>query len=184
MKIDRIETFLMHAAPPGEGGWAARNWLFVKVYTDEGLTGVGEASGWPRVVQTAIQDLTPLLIGEDPQPIEKLWHKMFSSIMGHGMTGIVGGGGLTGVQDLTAGLEQLVISTTKKLLTVAANLGRVKRLERSNASAKICRLVVQTTFKRRSNDVQTFRALSNGAKRGKNKAPAPTRSCCPKPAAS
>ena len=51
------------------------------------------------------------------------------------------------------------------------NLGRVKRLERSNASAEIRRLVVQTTFKRRSNDVQTFRALSNGAKRGKNKAP-------------
>jgi hypothetical protein len=50
-------------------------------------------------------------------------------------------------------------------------LGRVKRLERSNASAEICRLVVQTAFKRRSNDVQTFRALSNGAKRGKNKAP-------------
>jgi galactonate dehydratase len=98
VKIDRIETFLMHAAPPGEGGWAARNWLFVKVYTDEGLTGVGEASGWPRVVQTAIQDLTPLLIGEDPQHIEKLWHKMFSSIMGHGMTGIVGGGALTGLE--------------------------------------------------------------------------------------
>ena len=32
----------------------------------------------------------------------------------------LGGGGLTGVQDLTAGLEQLVISTTKKLLTLAA----------------------------------------------------------------
>ena len=44
MKIERIETFLLHAAPPGQGGWAARNWLFVKVHTDDGLTGIGEAS--------------------------------------------------------------------------------------------------------------------------------------------
>ncbi|MBT3346404.1 MAG: mandelate racemase/muconate lactonizing enzyme family protein [Gemmatimonadetes bacterium] len=98
VKIDRIETFLMHAAPPGQGGWAARNWLFVKVYTDDGLTGVGEASGWPRVVQTAIQDLTPLLIGEDPQHIERLWQKMMCSMMGHGMTGIVGAGAMTGIE--------------------------------------------------------------------------------------
>ena len=45
MKIVEIRTYLMHAAPPDEGGRAARNWLFVKVLTDEGTYGVGEASG-------------------------------------------------------------------------------------------------------------------------------------------
>ena len=64
MKITEIETYLMHAAPPGKGGWAARNWLFVKIVTDGGTYGVGEASGWPRVVETAIHDLTPLLVGD------------------------------------------------------------------------------------------------------------------------
>lgn len=98
MKIDRIETFLMHAAPPGQGGWAARNWLFVRVHTDDGLYGIGEASGWPRVVETAIQDLTPLLIGEDPQNIERLWSKMLAAMMGHGMTGVVGAGAMTGIE--------------------------------------------------------------------------------------
>ena len=51
MKITDIKTYLMHAGVPG-GGWTKRNWLFVKVFTDEGIYGVGEASGWPRVVET------------------------------------------------------------------------------------------------------------------------------------
>ena len=95
MKIRDIQTFLMSAAPPGQQSW--RHWLFVKVHTDEGLYGVGECWGWPRVVETAIQDLKPILIGEDPTHIERLWQKLFSSIMGHGMTGVVGSGAMTGI---------------------------------------------------------------------------------------
>jgi len=98
MKITRIETFLVDAKPKQAGGWEARNWLFVKVHTDEGIYGVGEASGWPRVVQTAIEDLTQLLIGEDPTHIDRLWQKMMCSIMGHGMTGVVGFGAMTGIE--------------------------------------------------------------------------------------
>ena len=107
MKITQIETFLMDAGWPqqnkatnsaAKGGWSARNWLFVKVHTDEGIYGVGEASGWPRVVQTAIEDLTPILLGEDPFHIERLWNKMLSAMMGHGMTGIVGSGAMTGIE--------------------------------------------------------------------------------------
>ena len=98
MRIIEIKTYLMHAASQEEESWAARNWLFVKVLTDEGIYGVGEASGWPRVVETAIQDLTPLLIGEDPFHIERLWHKILTAIMGHGMTGIVGSGAMSGIE--------------------------------------------------------------------------------------
>jgi len=50
------------------------------------------------VVETAIHDLTPLLIGEDPFLIERLWQKMFVAMMGHGMTGIVGSGAITGIE--------------------------------------------------------------------------------------
>ena len=56
--------------------WSARNWCFVKVYTDEGITGLGEGSGWPRVVETAINDLKPIVIGEDPMNIERILQKM------------------------------------------------------------------------------------------------------------
>ncbi|MCB0113619.1 MAG: mandelate racemase/muconate lactonizing enzyme family protein [Caldilineaceae bacterium] len=100
MKITEIKTYLMHAGTGDAlaGGWAKRNWLFVKIFTDEGIYGVGEASGWPRVVETAIHDLTPILIGEDPMNIERIWQKMFIAMMGHGMTGIVGGGATTGIE--------------------------------------------------------------------------------------
>jgi galactonate dehydratase len=102
MRIERIETLLMQAQPPGVTAWAgasalasSRNWLFVEVTTDTGITGVGEGSGWPRVVATAVEDLAHVLIGEDPFDIERLWQKMYVAMMGHGQTGVVGGGALS-----------------------------------------------------------------------------------------
>ncbi len=107
MKITDIKTFLMQAgSPPNSGAWAAnfdtiatgwRNWLFVKIYTDEGLTGVGECSGWPRVIETAVADLKSVLIGQDPRNIELIWQKMQVAMMGHGITGVVGAGAMTGI---------------------------------------------------------------------------------------
>ena len=98
MKITEIRSYLVDASPEGSGGWERRNWLFVEVFTDAGVHGLGEASGWPRVVQTAIADLEPLLVGEDPRHIERLWGKMFNAMMGHGMSGIVGSGAITSIE--------------------------------------------------------------------------------------
>ncbi len=113
MKISRVETFLMQAGSPSETAWAAgpiaggvnsgmsiggfRNWLFLKIHTDEGLYGVGECSGWPAVVAAAVQQMAPLLVGEDPSGIERLWQKLHLSMMGHGVTGVVGAGALAGI---------------------------------------------------------------------------------------
>jgi galactonate dehydratase len=113
MKITDIKTFLMHVGQPDRARWASdgqmrpfaeggrlsghRNWLFLKIYTDEGITGIGECSGWPRVIETAIHDLKPILLGEDPAHIERLWQRMQVSIMGHGMLGTVGAGAMTGI---------------------------------------------------------------------------------------
>ncbi|WSH68913.1 mandelate racemase/muconate lactonizing enzyme family protein (plasmid) [Rhizobium ruizarguesonis] len=112
MKITGIRTFLMHVGQPDPSKWASdqragdgvskqfggtRNWLFLKIDTDEGITGIGECSGWPRVAETAIHDLAPLLIGEDPAHTERLWQKMHIAMMGHGMLGTVGGGAMTGI---------------------------------------------------------------------------------------
>ena len=111
MKITDIKTYLMHVgAPPppesakGDAGvarastaWGSRNWLFVRVFTDEGIYGVGECSGWPRVIETAVQDVKPLLIGENPFDIERIFQKLLIATMGHGMTGIVGSGMMSGI---------------------------------------------------------------------------------------
>jgi galactonate dehydratase len=64
-----------------------RNWTFVKVSTDEGITGWGDATEWVRVAghcKIIETDLSPQVIGEDPFNIEKLWQKMW-------IAGYVGG---------------------------------------------------------------------------------------------
>ncbi len=96
MKITDVKTYLV--AAHREGGWARRNWCFVEVETDEGITGIGEASGWPRVIETAVKDLKAVIVGEDPGRIERIWQKMLIAMMGHGMTGVVGGGAMTGIE--------------------------------------------------------------------------------------
>jgi galactonate dehydratase len=107
MKITDIRTYLVQVgsrptdagAPKGEGDFrGSRCWLFVKVMTDEGVEGVGEGSGWPRVIETGVQDLGHVLIGEDPTHIDRLWHRMYAATMGHGMVGTVGGGALTALE--------------------------------------------------------------------------------------
>ena len=100
MKITDIKTFLMMAGSPAlkqSTSWSKRNWCFVKVYTDEGITGIGEGSGWPRVVEPAINDLKPIVIGEDPMNIERIWQKMLVSTMGAGMTGTPGSGSMNAI---------------------------------------------------------------------------------------
>ena len=68
MKITNIETFVVDA------GW--RPWTFVKVETDEGITGYGECSDGrnPNGIVGTIKDFTPLLIGRDPRAYEmRFW---------------------------------------------------------------------------------------------------------------
>lgn len=111
MRITAVETYLMQvgarpatagAAPPATAAEAdfrgSRNWLFVRVSTDAGVHGVGECSGWPRVVETAVRDLSTILVGEDPTHIDRLWHRMLVAMMGHGTLGTVGGGALSGIE--------------------------------------------------------------------------------------
>ncbi len=72
MKITDVKTIVVNAE--------MRNWIFVKVVTDQaGLFGWGEASlEWKtRAVAGAIEDFTPMLIGEDPRNIEHIYQKLY-----------------------------------------------------------------------------------------------------------
>ena len=54
-------------------GRMAGIFCFAGVFTDEGIYGVGEASGWPSI-QTEIHHKASVIIGEDPFNIESiLW---------------------------------------------------------------------------------------------------------------
>jgi galactonate dehydratase len=56
-----------------------RNWLFVVVETDEGLSGIGEGSlpGHPRAVAAAVEEYREYLVGQDPARIQHLWQRMY-----------------------------------------------------------------------------------------------------------
>ena len=76
-----------------------RNWIFVKVLTDQpGLVGWGEATlEWhTRGVVGAIEDISQLLVGEDPRRIEYLWQMMYRQHFWHG-NGIVRGTAISGI---------------------------------------------------------------------------------------
>jgi galactonate dehydratase len=122
MRIVDIVPLVMQAGAPavtswtGSGGQSAlatgRNWLFVKVVTDvPGLVGIGEGSGWPRVIHAAINDLKSELIGQDPRNIEKLWQRMRLAIMGHGDTGVVGAGAITAIDMALWDIKGKALST-------------------------------------------------------------------------
>jgi galactonate dehydratase len=98
MKITDVRTYLVNADEgPTYGRPHGRNWLFVKVYTDEGLTGVGEGGGWPEVVQKGIEELKHLLVGQDPFQVERLWYMLYDCVHSHGLTGAVRGGVLSAI---------------------------------------------------------------------------------------
>ena len=78
MKITDVQACVIGRQEPDSGGSV---WTFVRVYTDEGITGTGECnSGGPGfsgfATKHAILALKELLIGEDPFNINMLYEKI------------------------------------------------------------------------------------------------------------
>jgi galactonate dehydratase len=74
MKITDVKTFIVRDRErPG------RSYCFVKVYTDEGLTGLGEAgiTGRELAVQGLVATFREFLVGMDPARIEHIWQTLW-----------------------------------------------------------------------------------------------------------
>ncbi len=70
-----------------------KNWVFVHVHTDEGIVGLGEATGGlsTRPNEAAVHELKPLILGEDPRDVTALWDRMHKGLFlnqNPGMSGI------------------------------------------------------------------------------------------------
>jgi galactonate dehydratase len=91
VRITNLETFVL--------GTAWRNLVFVKLTTDEGLTGVGEAS-LTNLEDAVIGYLGAAarnnVIGSDPFDIEDLWQRMFRNDFWRG--GVVAYTGISAVE--------------------------------------------------------------------------------------
>ena len=94
MKITDMRVWLARISIEGA---AARTWVFIEVDTDEGITGIGEASstgGGGSVVvgnivkqlrdSTVVGDFRESLLGENPEDIDRIWHKLFRRFTGGG----------------------------------------------------------------------------------------------------
>ncbi len=78
MKITTLKTWVVGTPPPYRGG---RNWVFLKLITDNGIEGVGEvykAPFHPRTVVRLIEDVFETYVeGSDPFGIERLWRAVY-----------------------------------------------------------------------------------------------------------
>jgi L-rhamnonate dehydratase len=64
-------------------------WLVVEVFTDDGQVGLGNAALAPQVTKQTIDlHLKPLLLGQDPWDIERIWQHMYRKTMAFGRKGI------------------------------------------------------------------------------------------------
>ena len=86
MKITAIQPWLVRA--PGTH-W--REYFFVQVTTDEGITGWGEVTTTSKMANRAVAgmigQLNDLLVGDDPSQIELIWHKIFRAFTYMGSRG-------------------------------------------------------------------------------------------------
>ena len=78
MKITAIKSVMIQGVP-----WT---WTLVKVETDEGIYGIGEAQ-LPIGVRDILTRIEGLLVGEDPRHPVRLAQKIYRGLIGAGSTG-------------------------------------------------------------------------------------------------
>ena len=71
MRITDLQTFIV--------GNPWKNWLFVKLATDEGIVGLGEATGGlsTKPNEGDLHELRRFVIGEDPLHPSRIWDRMY-----------------------------------------------------------------------------------------------------------
>src|ERR1041385_8430745 len=89
-QVLRVES--VHQKPP-----SCQDVVLVRIRTDNGLEGIGEADASPEVVKAIVDapfshniacGLRQLLIGENPLETERLWQKMYWRTMYYGRTSV------------------------------------------------------------------------------------------------
>jgi galactonate dehydratase len=80
MKLKDLTIFTV--APPAPG-WGGRYWTFVKLTTDDGITGYGEcyaSTVGPKAMNAVIEDVFARhMVGENPENIELMFRRAYSA---------------------------------------------------------------------------------------------------------
>jgi galactonate dehydratase len=85
MKVTHVKHFLIHPFTPQSGMIGGKNWLLVKIETDEGISGWGECYTQierDRNVARHVADLSPYLVGWDPFQIKHFTQWAYNDFAG------------------------------------------------------------------------------------------------------
>jgi L-alanine-DL-glutamate epimerase-like enolase superfamily enzyme len=98
VKITDVEAVVLRQEAVNEGiADGSQDDLVILISTDEGITGIGEVDSAPEAVQALVHQrgshavatgLRDALIGEDPLDVERLWDRMYRSVIYVGRRGI------------------------------------------------------------------------------------------------
>ena len=128
VKITNVKCMIVR------GTW---DWNLVKIETDSGLYGIGEAYWGPGVKDLILTQMKPLLLGEDPLNVDKLYTK---ALMRSAGAGAIGGVTVTAASGIEIALWDLV---GRMLETPVCNLlgGRFRDRIRFYRTLQICERV-------------------------------------------
>ncbi len=86
MRITAVET--IHVRRGITVSWGPIQWLWVRIHTDSGLTGLGETYPHPEAEKAVVlRSLAPVLLGRDPSQIDRLWLDMLQAVSYSGWAG-------------------------------------------------------------------------------------------------
>jgi L-alanine-DL-glutamate epimerase-like enolase superfamily enzyme len=97
MKVTHVICQILRVASVEKKTASCQDVVIVRVRTDSGLEGIGEADASPEVIKAIIDapfshniacGLRELLIGENPLETERLWQKMYRRTMYFGRTSV------------------------------------------------------------------------------------------------
>lgn len=99
MRIEEVRTWLVEGT--------AYNWVLLKVVTDDGTFGIGEATNWPGslVIEAAVQQVSRSILGKDPMNVNRIYSELlreFNWIGPHGASLCAISGIDMALQDLRA----------------------------------------------------------------------------------
>ena len=126
IKITKLETFLVKP-----------RWLFLKVHTDAGITGLGEpiTEGRALTCAEAVKEIEPYLIGKDPRRVAHHWQAIYRHAFYRG--GPILTSALSGVDQamwdikgkaLGVPVYQLLGGPTRDRVRVYAHAGTVEQM--------------------------------------------------------
>ena len=171
MQVTDIKTYLVYPQSHHAGMIGGKNWLFVKVETDEGIVGWGECYTQldrDKAIEQHVHEIKRYVVGGDPFNIKHVTRSVYDDFAGR-----------RGSMDLfsaLSGIEQALWDVVGKALGAARVPPAGRRL--SGQDSRLCQRLV-----RRGQDARAVRRVGrrrpcSAALRRSSSIPSPGRGAC------